>query len=209
MHIPDGMLPVSVCAVGYGITGITTGYYIKKIQMKEDPKEDIPKASLTTAAFFVASLIHIPIPPTSVHLLLTGLLGILLGEYAFLSVVVSLFFQAVMFQHGGLTTLGVNAVIIGIPAVVSSFIYRNGKKYLKNDFLAFITGVIGTGFAVLLFFLTIIYSIPAEIDAAAEKMAIYASVTAHMPLMLIEGVFTVLVIRYIKKVKPELLKENE
>lgn len=33
-----------------------------------------------TAAFFVASLIHVPIGPTSVHLLLNGLLGVVVGR---------------------------------------------------------------------------------------------------------------------------------
>ena len=69
-------------------------------------REGVPKASLLTAAFFVASWIHIPVPPTSVHLVLNGLVGAALGYYAFPAILIGLFFQAVMFQHGGLTTPG-------------------------------------------------------------------------------------------------------
>ena len=115
MHIPDGVLPVSVTAGGYAATVAITWYSVHKINQKENPREDIPKAALLAAAFFVASLIHIPVPPTSVHLVLSGLLGVTLGYFAFPAILIGLFFQAVMFQHGGLTTLGINAVISRLP----------------------------------------------------------------------------------------------
>ncbi|MBC8252647.1 MAG: energy-coupling factor ABC transporter permease, partial [Ardenticatenia bacterium] len=66
MHIPDGIIPATVCAAGYATTGTATWYSLRMINQKENPREGIPKASLLTAAFFVASWIHIPIPPTSV-----------------------------------------------------------------------------------------------------------------------------------------------
>ena len=83
MHIPDGILPVTVCAAGYAATAAATWYSLRKINEQENPQASVPKAAMLTAAFFVASWIHIPIPPTSVHLVLNGLLGVLLGYYAF------------------------------------------------------------------------------------------------------------------------------
>ena len=38
-------------------------------------EDEIPRVALVTAAFFVASLIHVRVGPTSVHLLLNGLVG--------------------------------------------------------------------------------------------------------------------------------------
>ena len=64
-----------------------------------------------TAAFFVASLIHVSIGPTSVHLLLNGLLGVIVGRRAPLAVLLGLTLQAVLFGHGGFTTIGVNTCV--------------------------------------------------------------------------------------------------
>ncbi|TCJ13708.1 cobalt transporter CbiM [Rubrobacter taiwanensis] len=212
MHLPDGILPVSVLAAGYAATGAVTWYSMRRIGREEDPREGIPKASLLTAAFFVASLIHIPVPPTSVHLILNGLLGVVLGWYAFPAVLVGLFFQAVMFQHGGLTTLGVNAAVIGGPALLAYGIFRLRRlrpaSRTLTGVLGFLGGAAGVGITVLLLFALLITTIPAELDAAAERTAIYALVLAHVPLMLIEGVFTAMVVLFLLRVRPELLGEK-
>ncbi|MCF8011502.1 MAG: cobalt transporter CbiM [Clostridiales bacterium] len=213
MHIPDGVLPTSVCAAGYAVTGIAVWYSLRKLNKQEDPRKDIPKASLVTAAFFVTSWIHIPIPPTSVHLMLTGLLGALLGYYAYPAAVIALFFQAVMFQHGGLTTIGVNAVILGIPAMLCHYIYSYGKGIIndskvKNSILGLIIGVTGTGLSVFIWFLILINFISANLNASAERAAIITGTLAHVPLMALEGVFTAFILVYLKRVKPELLGEQ-
>lgn len=213
MHIPDGILPGVVVAGGYAVTGIITWHSLRKINNMDEPKKLIPKASLGTASFLVASWIHIPIPPTSVHLLLLGLLGALLGHYAFPAILIALFFQAVMFGHGGLTTLGVNAVIMGIPTIVCHFIFQNTQMLRKNNriingIVGFTIGAIGVAFSVGLFYIISINFIPAYLDAQVEKAALYTLAIAHIPLMIIEGIFTAFIIIYLNKVKPEMLESQ-
>lgn len=41
--------------------------------------ERIPQAAVLSAAFFIASLLSVPVGPSSVHLLLNGLMGLILG----------------------------------------------------------------------------------------------------------------------------------
>jgi len=212
MHIPDGILPAAVVAAGYGTTGIATWYSLRKIKQKENPQESIPKASLLTAAFFVASWIHIPIPPTSVHLVLNGLLGALLGYYAFPAILIGLFFQAVMFQHGGLTTLGVNATMMGVPALLAFFIFRLRNSFWFKDkrgwagVFGFMAGAIGIGLAALIAFTLLISTMPGNIDVEAERASITALILAHVPLMVIEGIFTTLLVLFLHRIKPELLE---
>jgi cobalt/nickel transport system permease protein len=124
MHISEGYLPAEVCIGGYAIASLTTWYSLRQINKSVDPSAGVPKAALLTAAFFIASSIKIPLPPSSVHLLLYGLLGITLGYYAFPAILVGLFLQAVIFQHGGLTTLGVNAAIAGIPTLLFYHLFQ-------------------------------------------------------------------------------------
>jgi cobalt/nickel transport system permease protein len=87
------------------------------------PEEEIAQTALLTAVFFVASLIHVRVGPTSVHLLLNGLLGVLLGWRAALAIPVGLLLQAVLIQHGGFSTLGINSCIMVLPALLAWLLF--------------------------------------------------------------------------------------
>ena len=211
MHIPDGILPLPVTGAGYAATAVTTWYSIRRINQRDDPRRDVPKASLLTAAFFVASWIHVPVPPTSVHLVLNGLLGALLGYYAFPAILIGLFFQAVMFGHGGLTTLGVNAMIMGLPAIIAHYIFRlrklrGGETQRKTGVFGFLAGVVAMGISVAMFVVILLNNLPAEIDVVSERAAIYALALAHVPLIFIEGAITALLTTFLRRVRPSILE---
>jgi cobalt/nickel transport system permease protein len=213
VHIPDGIVSAQVCAAGYAVTGLATWYSLRQINRKPDPTAEIPKASLLTAAFFVASSIYIPVPPASVHLILNGLLGVVLGYFAFPAILIGLFFQALVIGHGGITTLGVNAAMMGIPALVAYHIFqlRNSvgqvlKEPTRTGVFAFLGGAIGLGLSALIFLALIILNIPAELDAGAERAAVLALAIGHIPLAILEGVFTAMLVLFLRRVKPELLE---
>ena len=84
---------------------------------------EVPRIGVLTAAFFVASQIHFRVGPTSAHLILNGLVGVTLGRRAPLAITVGLVLQALLLQHGGLDSLGVNACIVGVPAVLAGWLY--------------------------------------------------------------------------------------
>ena len=212
MHIPDGFVPPSICIAGYAISGGVTWYSLREIKRDRDPQASIPKSALFTAVFFVASLIHIPAPPplTSFHLILNGMMGTLLGYYAFLAIPIGLFFQAVMFQHGGMSTLGINAVIMGLPAIVSYYLFRlryriPGRKQLGTKILAFLSGSLAVLLSAGIFVSIAIATISPELNAATERTAIYLSLGSYLIQALVEGTFTVMIVSFLEKVKPELL----
>lgn len=211
MHIPDGILPAEVSVAGYAAAGALAWYALRQINRDPDPQANVPKAALLTSAFFVASWIKIPVPPTSVHLVLNGLLGVILGYYAVPAILIGLFFQAVMFQHGGLTTLGVNAAMMGLPALVAYHLFDarhrlglDGEQW--TGVFAFLSGALGLALGALIAMVLLIATIPSHLDADAERHAIITLTLAHIPLALIEGVFTALLVRYLLRVKPELLE---
>ncbi|NER80847.1 MAG: cobalt transporter CbiM, partial [Leptolyngbya sp. SIO1D8] len=143
MHIPDGILPAQICVGGYAIAGSVTWYALRQIYKISDPQAEIPKAAMLAAAFFVGSSISIPIPPASVHLMLNGLLGALLGWYAWPAILIGLFLQAVLIGHGGLTTLGVNAVMIGTPALIAHQLFRFRHQLGRSFKLGWSVGIFG------------------------------------------------------------------
>jgi len=209
MHIADGILSLPVVAGGFGATGVTTWYCLERIKRAGDPREQIPRAALLTAAFFVASLIHIPLPPAGVHLVLNGLLGILLGWFAFPAILVGLFFQAVMFGHGGLTALGVNALILGLPALLAGWFFRLGRQPTespgRSGWRGALVGAGATGGSLLLFIIILLVGLPADYSQEAARVAITMLAVAHLPLIIIEGTVAGLLVAFLQRVKPSIL----
>ena len=212
MHISEGILPAQLSISAYGLTSLITWYSLRKINRLPNPQASIPKASLLTATFFVASSIHIPMPIGSVHLVLNGLLGAVLGYYAFPAILIGLFFQGIMFGHGGITTLGINAIIMGIPAIFAYQIFQLrhilGNKIRDNlsmTIFGFIAGATAIGFSSLIFFSLIITNIPSGFNVSLEQKAIYGLMISHIPLMGIEGILTAMIISFMHRVMPELL----
>jgi cobalt/nickel transport system permease protein len=120
VHIADGALDWPVLAAGF--LGAAVLALPGLIRVRE---EEIPRLALLTAAFFVTSTISPPLPlHTSVHLLLNGLLGVMLGIRAGLAILVGLVFQYAFLGHGGLGTLGVNTCVLTIPALATAGLFR-------------------------------------------------------------------------------------
>src|ERR1700722_10683554 len=112
VHISDGVLQISWLAVGGIVAALLLWFAAWRIR-----DEEIPRIALLTAAFFVASSIHVRVPPTSAHLLLNGLVGVILGRRAAPAIVVGVTMQAVLLGHGGYTTIGINSCVMALPAL--------------------------------------------------------------------------------------------
>jgi cobalt/nickel transport system permease protein len=209
MHIPDGMVPGEVCAAGFASTALLTWFSLGKVKkLYPDPARMISRASVMAAAFFVVSWIHIPLPPVSVHPILAGLIGILLGWLSIPTILIGLFFQAAMFGHGGFTTLGLNTLTMGGAALLSWFLYRGlsrGNSAGGMMAAGFTAGFMGVMIAAVSTALILILTIPSYIDPAAERAGILTMVVSHLPLAVAEGIFTAMIAAYLKKTSPEML----
>jgi cobalt/nickel transport system permease protein len=174
------------------------------IGLKKMSPDKIPEVAVLSAAFFVVSLIHVPIGPANAHLMMNGLVGVLLGWMAFPSILVALILQALVFQYGGLTVLGVNTFIAAAPAITAYYLFSWVIKKNKNSSLialaAFCAGALGVGFAVLLFVLALVTTGEGFINIA-KLIAL-----AHLPIFIVEGIITAFCVLFLKKVKPELLR---
>ncbi len=198
MHISEGVLSPAVLGGGAALTAVGTAIGLKKIDY-----EAIPRVAILSAAFYVASLIHVPIGPSSVHLLLNGLMGLLLGWPAFPAVLIALFLQALLFQFGGLTVLGVNTFNVAAPAVLCFYIFRGvlrqgGTLAVAGSFACGFLTVLSTA---LLTAMSLVFTGEGFLEVAEMV------VVAHIPVMIIEGIFTMFVFLYILKVRPEMMGE--
>lgn len=198
MHIVDGALsnPVVIGGAVAAVAGIAVG-------LRSLPLERIPVAGVLSATFFVASLIHVPIGPSSVHLILNGMAGLLLGWAAFPALFVGLLLQAVFFGFGGLTVLGINAVNIAFPAVLAGLIF--GRLVASgNPINGAIWGAVGGAFAIAATtaMVAISLALSGEEFIPAAKLVFFA----HIPVMIVEGLLSGFAIYLARKVKPDLFQ---
>src|SRR6516164_5151461 len=119
VHISDGVLTLPWLAGGFVLAALLLWLGARRLR-----DDEVPRVAILTAAFFVSSLIHIRVPPTSIHLLLSGLVGVLLGPRAALAIFVGLLLPVMLIQHGGYYTLGVNTCVMTLPALFSFALFR-------------------------------------------------------------------------------------
>jgi cobalt/nickel transport system permease protein len=196
MHISEGVLSSPVLVSGMAMAAAGTAIGLKKLDY-----DHIAKAGMLSAAFFVASLIHVPIGPSNAHLVLNGIVGLLLGWAAFPAILVALILQAVLFQFGGITTLGVNTVIMALPAVACYLAFGPliRKKKSVAVAAAFACGAGSVLMGAVLVGLALMFTEKNFFEVSAIVVA------AHLPVMIIEGIVTALCVAFLKKVQPELL----
>jgi cobalt/nickel transport system permease protein len=196
MHIVDGALSPAVALAGGVLSagGIAVG-------LRQMTLEKIPAAGMLSATFFVASLVHVPIGPSSVHLIMNGLAGLILGWSAFPALFIGLLLQAVFFGFGGLTALGVNTFNIALPAVIVGLICRHGVC-TASPRLAMAWGALAGAGAIAL--TTIFVGLALWITGEAFIPAAKLVFVAHLPIMLIEGLVCAAAASLIRRVQPGL-----
>jgi cobalt/nickel transport system permease protein len=197
MHISEGVLSPMVLAGGAGLAAVGTA-----IGMKQMDQMDIPRVALLSAGFFVATLIHVPVGPVGLHLVLNGLMGALLGWRAVPAILIGLLLQALLFQFGGLTVLGVNTVIMAAPAVACFYLFR---PLLRRPGTPAAAGAFACGAMAILFsglLVAVALITTGEVFTEAAELVLLA----HIPVMIVEGVITLFVFLFLKKVKPEMLE---
>lgn len=198
MHISEGVLTAPVLAAGAVLTVAAMAVGLKKMNY-----EKLPEVGVLASVFFVASLIHVPIGPSAAHLVLNGICGLLLGWLAFPAIFVGLTLQAVLFEFGGLTTLGVNTFNMALPAVILGYLCGrfirspSGAVRAVAEFIAGAGAILLSGLMVAA---SLVLALGQSIDVAARLI-----VAAHIPVMVIEGLVTIFVVEFIRKVRPELL----
>jgi len=196
VHISEGVLSPAILGLGAALAVGGTAIGLRRLDY-----DRLMTVAILAAAFFVGSLIHIPIGPSSAHLILNGLLGVILGWAAFPAILVALMLQSVLFQYGGFTVLGVNAFNMAFPAVLSfallrPFLYRPGRV---RAVAAFCCGALSVAGAGLLTAASLAFT-DQGFTQAAQLLFL-----AHVPVMIVEGIVTTLTVSFLSRVRPEIL----
>jgi len=191
MHIADGILPVEISIVA-NVAALTLVY----AGSRKVSSEEISKMGVFAAALFIVSLIHIPIAGVSIHLGLYGFAGMLFGLRAIPILFVNLLFQSLIFQHGGLLSLGLNTLTMGSGALAGGAVWHWLKfnRQAKSYICGFLGILVPAVFMALLFI----------ISDYGKGMA--AILTVYFIPAALEGGLTVFIYNFFNKVKPEYFK---
>ena len=126
MHIPDGYLSPSTCAIAYASAAPFWYVALQKVKRQLHTRF-LPLISVFSAFSFVIMMFNLPLPGgTTGHATGVGLAAVVLGPWAgMLAISVALVIQAVFFGDGGVTAIGANCFNIAIVgSLVASLVYR-------------------------------------------------------------------------------------
>lgn len=201
MHIMEGYLPPSYC-IAWGILCLpflAAGFFSIQNKLKANPRA-ITLLAMSGAFIFVISSLKIPsVTGSCSHMTGTGLGAILFGPAAvsILGLIV-LLFQAILLAHGGLTTLGANTFSMAVAGPLLTFgIYWLCKKGKVNRKVSiFLAACLGDLFTYCMTSVQLALAYPSEqggvVLSAARFLGVFAP--TQLPLAVIEGILTVLVV---------------
>ena len=203
MHIGEGILaatPAGQAALLAGTLAAAAGTMIGLRRLDED---QIPKAAVLGTAFFVASAIQVPMGYSSVHLVLSGLMGLVLGWAVFPTVLVGLTLQFVFFSIAGPTVLGINTLIMALPGVICYYLFRWPVRS-NRQWVVFASGFAAGSIALVLGALLS----SAALVLAGQQFVVLAKgfLAVHVPVALVEGLVTGSVVVLLRQVRPEILR---
>jgi|GEM_PF-775040 len=192
MHISDGIIPVDIALAADALA--IPALYLSGRRLRVD---EIPKMGVFTAALFVISLIHFPLGPSSIHLCLFGLTGIIFKIRSVPILFTTLLFQALIFQHGGLISLGINTLFMSSGALLAALIWHfPALNAASRSLLAGFTAVMLPAFLIGLLFFLIHYG---------PGMMVFPML--YLPSAVIEAGLTLTIVLYIQKNRPEIIHE--
>jgi len=201
MHIPDGILTTTTAGTlvtAAGWVGSFAGIGLGLARLEPD---EIPRAGLLTSLFFVVSLIQIPMGPVAFHLVLTGLMGLVLGWTAFVAVFVATGLQWLFFGAGGLTTLGINTFNMAFPGVLCGYLFRGFVRSSK-PFLVTAGGFAAGATAVLLS--ALLTALCVSLAGQQFHVLSWIVFASDGVLALGEGFITAAATFFLRRVQPEV-----
>lgn len=218
MHIPDGYLSPSTCAITYGIM-IPFWYKSLKNLSKSYNVKKIPFLALASAFTFVIMMFNIPIPGgTSGHAVGATLLTIAFGlDLTILAISLALFVQSLVFGDGGITAFGANSLIMGVImpyvgySIYTTFIKKKNSipfKLLSSFVASYISIIFGAiSVAILIGIQPILFKDENNLPLYSPfpiKIALPAMLIEHLFLFgFIEGIATVIILKYLLKFEEE------
>lgn len=221
MHIPDGYLSPSTCAVLYGASAPFWYIALKRVQRFLHART-VPLLALFSAFSFVVMMFNLPLPGgTTGHAVGMGMASIVLGPWvSILAISTALLIQALFFGDGGITAFGANCFNMAIVGSLTAYgLYRvlSLGSDIRSARRVFAAGIAGYGAINLAAFCAAVeFGIQPALfhDAAGAPLYAPYPLSISVPAMMIghltfaglaELLLTAAVVRFLQQTDPQLL----
>lgn len=197
MHLTEGILPAAQALAWTAVSAPLVAWSARGAA--QDPAAR-SRLGVATALTFATTLLPIPVPGLGAtsHMCATPFLALLLGPRALaLPVTLSLLVQALLFAHGGLSTLGANVFTLGLAAPWLTHLLAQGLRQLR------VPGLLAAGLACAVGAASV-YALDAMLLALALagtqpfghwfRLALLAFAPVQGPLLLLEGILSALLL---------------
>jgi cobalt/nickel transport system permease protein len=210
MHIPDGFLSAVVSGILWVVSLVFIFIALKKAG-KEIDESRLPLVGVLAAAIFAGQMLNFAVAGgTSGHLLGAALAVLLVGPWPAVLVMTSVVtVQALVFQDGGVLTLGANLFNMAIVGVAVAYFVSNlfkrwfGEKRWATLLSAFASAWFSIFIAALAASLELALS-----GTSPANIAIPAMGGIHALIGIGEGLITLGAVSLIMSSKPQLLEKT-
>ena len=208
MHVPDGMLSPRFYLPSWGVAALAWALALRRGRRRWD-LDLLPRMASLTALAFVLMSLPLPLPGgTSAHASGIGILALSVGPaLAFLAISGVLLLQALVFGVGGITTLPLNALAMGLVGGGAAWWSWRLLRPLSERAALFGAGWLATALPALLVALAL--GLQPELGRAADGSPLYfpyglgvtlpAVLVPHLLLGIAEGALTLAVCRGLER----------
>ncbi|MFA5143496.1 MAG: cobalt transporter CbiM [Candidatus Omnitrophota bacterium] len=223
MHIPDGYLGPTTCGFFYILMAPIWAIASKVVKRTLNAKQ-VPLLAIGAAFSFVIMMFNVPIPGgTTGHAVGGVLVAILLGPWAAcIAITVALVIQALLFGDGGITAIGANCFNMAFVLPFTGYYIYKAISYdspadsNRRVIAAGVAGYVALNIAAALTGFE--FGIQPLLHKTAAGQALYCpyGLNIALPAMIgehalvfgwVEAIVTALVIKYIQKQDPGLIKK--
>lgn len=209
LHLPDGLLPLWLILVGWGLTAGLLGLALHRLRAL-DARRVLPRLGFVAALMAVS--MSAEILPLAYHFNLSVVAGLLLGpEAGFVAAVVVNLFLA-FFGHGGLTVVGLNALILGCEMALGRLLFhglvRMGMRCTRGAAVATL-GALATGTGLMVAVVAASRVSPEHLERVAHggALGLFAALVFGLGSVgwILEAILTAGIVRYLSRVRPGLI----
>jgi cobalt/nickel transport system permease protein len=210
MHIPDGFITPKMYLPAYAVAAGLWVYGARRVKARLDEKT-IPLVAVVTAVAFVLMTIVVPLPGgTSAHATGVALLAVLFGVWvSFLSVSLVLFLQALLFGIGGITTVPIGAIAMGLAGSAAALAGYASLRRWNHKVALFIAGWLSVALPSVL--IAVVLGVQPLLAHTADGTPLFfpfgleitlpAVVLPHLLIGVAEGLLTLFVYQLLAKLR--------
>ena len=213
LHVPDGVLPAWLWASSWGLAILLLLLVTAEWRRRPEPQRVAYQAALG-ALMLAVMAVEIPLGPLEFHLTLAGPVGVLLGGAGAFQVVFVASAMLAFVGHGGMTVIGLNALVLGAGASLARPLFRALVRGTSPAVAMALSTAVSQAVSGLLWLAVIAVALGASADAGAGVHPHRGWVAGiAIPLLAIgigaEAGVAFGLARFISRVRPDLLPLDE